>query len=566
MPANLQVGSNNEEAGLLSGVQVFEPMTDAVLYPAHNQMAFYTWGDANCCLPKGATEATLAGPYPNLQPGDVLIFQEMKGPQTGDPADADIRHRCAVRLSQVAGLTDPLNIDKGGNAMQVTEIQWSQDDALPFPICISSSFLDSNGNLLTVSDVSVAFGNVVLTDHGLSLSNIKLGQVPEPRIFLPPDPAANRCNPALPTPVPERFRPQVPDSPVTQAVPLPVVSAADPIMSAHELMSFDPSEAVPAITLTGTLNATTTPWTPVQDLLESGELDTVFVMELEWNSTATIRFSSDNVNGKAPDSGTYFVANYRIGNGSSGNVGADSLKYLAAADARFQSCRNPLPASGGTDPETNDQIRRRAPQAFLASPLERAVTMADYEMVTETSPQVDQAVASLRWTGSWYTVFIAVQPKGGGNLSQPRQRSLQRTVERYRLAGQDLLLDSPQYVSLEIELNVCVNTSYFRADVQQSLSQVLGNQLLPNGQKGLFYPDNFTFGQAVYLSPVYAAARSVPGVVSVTAAKFQPQGVNTSQYLDAGEIKLASLQIARLDNDPSYPDHGRLTLNLEGGK
>ena len=102
--------------------------------------------------------------------------------------------------------------------------------------------------------------------------------------------------------------------------------------------------------------------------------------------------------------------------------------------------------------------------------------------------------------------------------------------------------------------------------MEQSLLQVLGSQILPNGQKGLFYPDNFTFGQTVYLSPVYAAARSVAGVVSVLATQFQPQGVNSTQYLTAGEIKLGSLQVARLDNDPSAPDHGQLTLVMQGGK
>jgi hypothetical protein len=75
-----------------------------------------------------------------------------------------------------------------------------------------------------------------------------------------------------------------------------------------------------------------------------------------------------------------------------------------------------------------------------------------------------------------------------------------------------------------------------------------------------------TFGQTVYLSPVYAAARSVAGVVSVTATTFQPQGVDTNQYLDTGELPLGPLQVARLDNDPNYPDHGQLTLVLEGGK
>ena len=138
--------------------------------------------------------------------------------------------------------------------------------------------------------------------------------------------------------------------------------------------------------------------------------------------------------------------------------------------------------------------------------------------------------------------------------------------QRYRLAGQDLLLESPQYVSLEIVLQVCVDPDYFQADVEQSLLQVLGSGILPNGTKGLFYPDNFTFGQTVYLSPVYVAARSVAGVTSVTALTFQPQGVNTTQYLAAGEIKLGSLEVARLANDPSFPGHGQLRLVMQGGK
>jgi uncharacterized phage protein gp47/JayE len=562
---SLAAGSNDAEAALLSGVQVFQPMQDADLYPEHNRICFYTWGDTGCCLPQGATEATLRGSLPNLQPGDVLVFEEVLGPQTGNAADADIRHRCAVMLTQVA------TQDSSGSPLQdtlfdpahpvtVTEIQWSSDDALPFPLCLSSSFIDENGDTQSVADVSVAFGNVVLADHGLSFSNVNLGLVPQPRLFEPSNPAADRCQPQAPSPIPVRFRPTLPDSPLTQAVPLVLSGSSD--VSAQSLMNTDPRTALPAITLTGIFDGNPTVWNPLQNLLESAESDPVFVVEVEADGTALLRFG-DDTNGKLPDSGTSFTANYRIGNGTAGNVGADSLVQLTPVPG-VQKCRNPLPAMGGTDPETNDQIRRRAPQAFLTQ--ERAVTMADYAAITEANPQVDRAAASLRWTGSWYTVFVAVEPHGAGNLSSNLQKSLQHSVGAYRLAGQDLEFDSPQYVSLEIELSVCVDPNYFKSDVQAALLQVLSSQALPNGQTGLFYPDNFTFGQTVYLSPVYAAARSVAGVVSVTAVKFQPQGVNTAQYLDAGEIPLGALQVARLDNDPDFPNHGQLTLAMMGGK
>jgi len=52
----------------------------------------------------------------------------------------------------------------------------------------------------------------------------------------------------------------------------------------------------------------------------------------------------------------------------------------------------------------------------------------------------------------------------------------------------------------------------------------------------------------------------------VLATTFQTQGVDTDQYLKAGELKLGALQVARLANDPSYPDWGQLTLNMQGGR
>src|SRR5262249_21152905 len=150
------------------------------------------------------------------------------------------------------------------------------------------------------------------------------------------------------------------------------------------------------IHLRGTLNLSTEPWEPVRDLLESGESAREFVVEVESNEVAWLRFG-DNTNGLAPEPGTTFTVRYRIGNGIAGNVGADTLTYLAAGDARIQSCRNPLPGSGGQDLETSDQIRRRAPQAFATQ--ERAVTMPDYQQVAERNTQIRRAVANLRWTG-----------------------------------------------------------------------------------------------------------------------------------------------------------------------
>lgn len=332
-------------------------------------------------------------------------------------------------------------------------------------------------------------------------------------------------------------------------------------LSAWDLTHYDARQATPEVTLASVLNGTTN-WTPERNLLADSETDPHFVVEIESDGTAHLRFG-DNVNGLRPASDSVFTASYRVGNGTAGNVGAESLTFFSG-DPRISSCTNPLPASGGADPETPDQVRRRAPQAFMTQ--ERAVTMADYARVARMNTQVDNAVATLRWTGSWYTVFITAEPQGAGNLTATLGRELKKNINRYRLAGQDIELESPQYISLSIELTVCVDPDYFRSDVEASLRQVLGSQRLPNGQTGFFFPDKFTFGQTVYLSPIYAAARKVAGVCSVVATTFEPQGVPTNVYLEQGEIPLGPFQIARLDNDPSLPDHGQLTFVMQGGK
>ena len=188
---------------LAAGTQpVFTSMQGAVLRLALNSIDFYTWGDTDCCLPAGATEATLADTLAMLQPGDMLIFEEVLGPLTGQPEDANPAHRCAVCLTSVT-TTDykgrPLT-DPAMNDQLITRITWSAADALPFPLCISST-TDSDHNSQQISAVSVARGNIVLADHGTWVTGEDLGTVP-PAPPAPDPSAAAAAEQALPRPRP----------------------------------------------------------------------------------------------------------------------------------------------------------------------------------------------------------------------------------------------------------------------------------------------------------------------------------------------------------------------------
>ena len=82
----------------------------------------------------------------------------------------------------------------------------------------------------------------------------------------------------------------------------------------------------------------------------------------------------------------------------------------------------------------------------------------------------------------------------------------------------------------------------------------------------MFHPDNFTFGQTLYLSPLIAAAQAVDGVGSVQITVFQRQGQDDSKPLQDGFLPMGRLEIARCDNDPNFVEHGVFVLGVAGGK
>jgi len=179
---------------------------------------------------------------------------------------------------------------------------------------------------------------------------------------------------------------------------------------------------------------------------------------------------------------------------------------------------------------------------------------------------VQRAEASRRWTGSWYTIFLTVDRFGGEAVDDPFEAKLRDHLEAYRLACHDLEVEPPSFVPLEIEMTVCVEPGYYRSDVEEELLGVFGARDLPDGRRGVFHPDNFTFGQPVYLSPLIARAMEVPGVRWVEVDRFQRQGETSRGELDRAVLEVDRLEIVRLDSDPNRPENGVISFAMEGGQ
>jgi len=530
--AEVAVAAANLDKALAEQPVVFETLHNLTLNAAHNSISFYTWSDRDCCLPRGATRATLLDNGLTFTAGDILIFEEVLSPTTGLVADLDPSHRCAVRLKAITKRTDPLD----GTA--VVDIEWDQEDALPFPLCLTALVVDDTGTPV-VKEISLARGNVALADHGLTLRGEAL---------IPPE-ASDDGN----------YRCQVQQKNITFSVAYD--DSKSRLEPASAALDQDVRQALPVVTL----NDGDEDWTARRDLLNSDRFAADFVVETERDGTAHLRFGDGVSAGKKPDGGVEFAATYRVGNGRAGNVGSEAITRVVSNLSGFQRVRNPMPAQGGVDAETMEEVRQFAPQAFRTQ--QRAVTEADWAEVAGRHAEVQKAAATFRWTGSWYTVFITIDRKGGLSATgDPKFKDeIERFLEQFRIAGYDLEIDDPVPVPLDILLKVCVEPGYFRSDVKQSLLNVFSRYDLPGGGRGFFHPDNFTFGQPVYLSRIYQAAMEVAGVASVEATRFQRWGKLPNKELEDGRFVPASLEIVQLDNDPNFPENGRIDFQVHGG-
>jgi hypothetical protein len=708
-----------------STYEAFEPLywnggQSITIFKAHNEIPFYTWGDCQCCLAPGTTSATLAdawvdppvppgkppagttppaptapretpktqstvrateaaaattsdgppGKVRNLQlkVGDILIFEEVLGPKTGKELDADPSHRQAVLLTKVTPGVDPLYEPPDGTP--IVEIEWASEDALKFPLCISSQQLPPNCGCL--ENVSIARGNVILVGNGLDTVEV-LGTVPTDSAT-PQCPKC--CEPASLTISAGLFRPRLSQPLLTFSVPLP------PPCSAADFIRQDPRQALPWISLTSIppaptcigpadpaqplpqceipalftfddladptglaknlhpatnanaqfllaqlslstqqalvawdgslplkpalaaslitdLNTLLQTWSVKRDLLESGPSDSDFVVEMDNDGYGHLRFG-DGVCGRKLDAGTLFRTDYRVGNGRAGNVGAETITYIVLRNLTLSGVnilpRNPLAATGGTDPEPIDDVKLFAPYAFR-NQLERAITAGDYAAIgadnerrlevratleAENSAicaapftRLQRAKAVVRWTGSWYTALVALDPTGRETADPELIDEVTLYLEPFRRMGYDLLVSRAEYVPLKVSLTICVLPNYLRGHVEAAALDALSNRVLPDGTLGFFHPDNLSFGDGVYVSRLLATVQAIPGVQNAMVTELErfeisepaPDTDQPGEELPPNSaLLLGPFEIAQLDNDPNFPENGVLLLDVRGGR
>src|SRR5215813_9390035 len=133
------------------------------------------------------------------------------------------------------------------------------------------------------------------------------------------------------------------------------------------------------------------------------------------------------------------------------------------------------------------------------------------------------------------------------------------TTEIYTLSLHDAL-------PIDVTIEACVLPHYVRGEITAHLRDVFSNRQLADGTLGFFHPDRLTFGQGIYLSQIVAAATSVEGVETARVATLTRRDGLGGSALETGVLTIGALEVAQCDSDPNFPERGKLTLQVRGGR
>jgi predicted phage baseplate assembly protein len=248
--------------------------------------------------------------------------------------------------------------------------------------------------------------------------------------------------------------------------------------------------------------------------------------------------------GAVPKAGEeIWVSGYRIGGGSVGNVGPNSLTILRSAVPYVDRVTNLIPASGGVNVETLDNAKLRAPLSLVAG--DRAVTASDHErLAIESSPKISRALCiASENAGGPTSLIVVVDPAVTPDLLTIDDfvlgDDLIEEVTNYlsprRLIGTSIELRTPRYVGISVTALLTAAPGKNSAALRQECLEAVANFLSP--LSGGINNSGWPFGQALNAGAISNLLAQVPGVERVAeVALFEADLRNGRRIGDSKEV------------------------------
>jgi hypothetical protein len=314
------------------------------------------------------------------------------------------------------------------------------------------------------------------------------------------------------------------------------------------LRATGPRAATPDVIVRTVQAGTVQDWTQQRNLAFSlAQPD--FVVEIDEDDRATIRFGDGTLTGAVPPKNSTVQVTYRVGGGPLGNVAAHSIETIVDATPLAPlgaKVTNPAPATGGADRESIEHAATNAPAVFRS--LERAVTAEDYRALALTVNGVGKVrvVADRR---NVVTLYVAPSA-AGGHVSDVLTGALLSYFADRRPVNTVVEIADVDYVPVYVAATVGIDGYYSRAAVTEAVLASAG---------ALLSFDAVDFAEVVYLSKFYEAIEAVPGVAYATVTEFTTSARTPPVMDPGGKLTLGPNEIPVA----AYP--GGLAVTPEGG-
>jgi len=258
-------------------------------------------------------------------------------------------------------------------------------------------------------------------------------------------------------------------------------------------------------------------WKEVTTLVGHGPDERIYVTRNENDGTTVVQFGDGRTGTRLPTSQEGVRAQYRKGIGLGGMVRGGQISLLLDRPLGVKEVINPLPATGGEDPENLEQARRNAPLTVLT--MDRVVSAQDYEDFTRAFAGISKALATVVWKGERRSLFLTVAGPKGADV--PEGSDLHNNLAKaLRDAGDSLVavtVGSYRSVAFTVRASVKIDPDYLFTKVSDAVQDIL---------KTHYSFESRQFCQAVAESEVVSVIQAVPGVTAVRLIEFVDQKGN----------------------------------------
>jgi hypothetical protein len=260
-------------------------------------------------------------------------------------------------------------------------------------------------------------------------------------------------------------------------------------------------------------------WHEVDQLGVMGPSLRRYVTREDESQKTTVTFGNGVYGARLPSGTDNVKAVYRYGLGKDGNVAAGAISQLATHPLGAKDVINPLPATGGGDPDRIEQIRENAPLAVTA--FDRLVSVRDYADFARTFAGIGKAIAAQVSDGRAQLVHVTVA--GADDipieLTSDLYQNLVASLEAFGDPHQRLAVDVRRVKLIVMSASVGLLPDYAWEFVVPKIRAAL---------LATFAFEVRALGQAAFLSEAVRAAQDVEGVAFVNVTIFDGIGEDTS--------------------------------------